>query len=134
MQANLGGQMQLLGYDAPAQIEPGQSPLPVTLHWQALAAIPLDYTVFVHLVGPDGQLVAQHDEGPWWEVSLPTSTWLPGEKVRDRHLLELPADLPPGPYRLQVGVYYWQTLERLPRLENGQPVDNFIELSEVMVN
>ena len=131
--ANLGDQLHLLGYDAPAEISPGERSLPVTLHWQAAAAIPLDYTVFVHLLGPDGQLVAQHDDGPWWEVSIPTSTWQPGETLRDRHRLELPAELPPGAYRLQTGVYYWQTLERLPLLENGQPVNNFVELGPIEV-
>jgi uncharacterized membrane protein len=129
LQANLGNQMELRGYDVS---QTGQD-LTVTLYWRALAPMPVDYTIFVHLLGPDGQLVAQHDGGPWWEVSLPTSTWQPGEELRDRHVLNLPPDLPSGTYRLQVGVYYWQTLERLPVIENGAPVNNYIELGNVKV-
>ncbi|MBN1221137.1 MAG: DUF2079 domain-containing protein [Anaerolineae bacterium] len=126
-EANFGNQMQLRGYDV-AQTGPD---LAVTLYWRALAPMPLDYTIFVHVVGPDGQLVAQHDGSPGEEVSLPTSTWQPGEELRDRHGLTLPPDLPPGTYRLQMGVYYWQTLERLPVLENGAPVDDFVELESI---
>jgi uncharacterized membrane protein len=129
LQANLGKQMELRGYDVS---QTGQE-LAVTLYWRALAPMPVDYTIFVHLLGPDGQLVAQHDGGPWWEVSIPTSTWQPGEELRDRHALDLPPDLPSGTYRLQVGVYYWQTLERLPVIENDIPVNNYIELGNVKV-
>jgi hypothetical protein len=121
--------MELRGYDVS---QTGQD-LTVTLYWRALAPMPVDYTIFVHLLGPDGQLAAQHDGGPWWEVSIPTSTWQPGEELRDRHGLSLPPDLPSGTYRLQVGVYYWQTLERLPVIENGAPVNDYVELGSVNV-
>ena len=131
--ANLGDQMQLLGYDVATPVEVGQQSLPVTLFWRATGAIPVNYTVFVHLLGPDGQLVAQHDDGPWWEVSIPTSTWQSGETLRDQHTLALPVDLAPGTYHLQIGVYYWQTLERLPVLENGEPVNNFVALGSIQV-
>jgi hypothetical protein len=56
-----------------------------------------------------------------------------GEVVRDRHPLTLPPDLPPGTYRLRTGLYYWQTLERLPVLESGEPVNNIVELGIVEI-
>jgi uncharacterized membrane protein len=127
VQANFDNKMQLLGYGA---AQAGEA-LTVTLYWQALAEMGYDYTVFVHLVDEAGNPVAQHDGQPWWEVSIPTTTWQPGERLRDRHVLALPPELAEGRYRLRVGVYYWQTLERLPVLENGQRVDNFIELGEI---
>jgi hypothetical protein len=133
LQANLDGKMELRGYAvSPATGRPGQD-LAVTLYWRALAPIDRDYTVFVHLVGSDGQPVAQHDGQPWWQVSIPTSTWQPGEELQDQHVLKLPPGLAPGIYRLQVGVYYWQTLERLPVLENGLPVNNYVELGQIAV-
>jgi hypothetical protein len=92
-----------------------------------------DYTVFVHLVGPDDQLLAQHDGQPWSKVPLPTSTWQPGEELRDEHRLSLPPDLPPGSYRLQAGAYDWQTLERLLVLENDIPINNYVEMGQVVV-
>jgi hypothetical protein len=121
--------MELQGYDVSRQ----DSNLSVTLYWQALAAMPLDYTVFVHLIGPAGQTVAQHDGQPFWEVSLPTSTWQPGEMLPDRHTLPLPPDLLPGDYRLRVGVYYWQNLERLLVVESGTVARDFVELGTVTI-
>jgi len=130
LQANLGNQLELSGYDlSPDEVQAGQ-PLAVTLYWRALAPMTLDYTVFVHLIGPDGQRAAQHDGEPWWEVGVPTSTWQPGEVVRDRHALNLPAGLAPGTYRLQVGVYYWQTQQRLPVVA-GAAAGDFVELGSV---
>ncbi|MDX1524133.1 MAG: DUF2079 domain-containing protein, partial [Anaerolineae bacterium] len=133
IEANLGDQLRLLGFDVPDQIEAGSHQLPVTLFWQASKALPVDYTIFVHLIGPDGSLIAQHDNGPWWEVPLPTSTWQPGEKLRDRHTLEIPDGLAAGTYRLQIGVYYWETLERLPVIESGTPINNFVDLGQITV-
>lgn len=130
LQANFDNKMELQGYDLSPVTEAGQD-LAVTLHWQALSPIPQNYNVFVHLVNAEGQLITQHDGEPWWELPLPTSTWQPGETLRDRHVLALPPDLPPGTYRLQVGVYYWENLERLPVLENGVPVNNFVELGNL---
>jgi hypothetical protein len=133
MQANLDGKMALRGYDLSPGVGQAGRDLDVTLYWQALAPMDRDYTVFVHLVGPDGQLVAQHDSQPWWEVSLPTSTWGPGEELRDQHQLSLPSDLAPGTYTLRVGAYYWETLERLPVVEDNAPVGDYVELGSVDV-
>ncbi|MFN2295442.1 MAG: hypothetical protein ACK2U0_13640, partial [Candidatus Promineifilaceae bacterium] len=42
-----------------------------------------------------------------------TSRWLPDEVVLDRYTLQLPADLPPGDYPLEVGLYISETGRRL---------------------
>jgi hypothetical protein len=133
LQANFGDLIALRGYQVSPKVGQAGRDLALTLYWQALAEIPLDYTVFVHVLGPDGQVAAQDDNGPWWEVPLPTSTWQPGENLRDRHTLHLPPDLPPGTYHLQIGLYYWQTLERLPVLEGDASVNNFVALGSISV-
>jgi uncharacterized membrane protein len=130
LQVNFDGKMELRGYD----VKQEGSNLSVILYWQALTAVPLDYTVFVHLVDAAGKTVAQHDGQPSWEVPLPTSTWQPGEMLQDRHLLALPPDLPSGKYRLEMGVYYWQTLARLPVVENGGVVGDVVELGSVDIH
>jgi len=131
VQANLDGKMELRGYDVSPGVSSGGDDLEVTLHWRALAPMDRDYTVFVHLVDLDGQLIAQHDSQPWWEVSLPTSTWEPGEELRDQHRLNLPTDLAPGTYSLRAGAYYWETLERLPVIENDAPVNDHVVLGNL---
>ncbi len=133
LQANLGERMALQGYDVSPRSGRAGRNLIVTLYWRAMAPMDQNYTVFVHLISPDGERVAQHDGGPWWKVPVPTSTWHSGEELQDQHTLELPPGLAPGTYRLQVGGYYWQTMERLPVMQNGIPVNDYVEVGSVTV-
>lgn len=105
----LGDQAELLGYD----LDPSDGQLRVTLYWRATAEMESSYTVFVHLLGPEGGVVAQHDGIPAGG-GYPTPLWMEGEVVADPHILDLPAGLPPGSYTLEVGMYIQETGERLP--------------------
>jgi hypothetical protein len=80
------------------------TPLTVTLVWRADAEMDTSYRVFLHLLSPDGTLVAQSDGEPasW---SRPTTGWLPGEYIIDEHVLNLPADVPADDYTLSAGLY-----------------------------
>ncbi len=92
----------------------------ITLHWNVREAPPKDYQVFVHLLGDDPEPVAQGD-GPPLMGYYPTSLWAAGETFADPHPLSLPAGLPPGQYRLLVGMYDLETMEPLPRSDGGPP-------------
>lgn len=92
----------LLAYDAAPL--PGAGELAVTLDWFALREPGENYKAFVHLVGPNGQVVAQDDRDPVGGFT-PTSRWEPGELIEDRHYVALPAGLQPGAYRLKAGLY-----------------------------
>ena len=116
LQADFGGEISLLGYSS-GTLKAGQ-PLTVTWVWQTLSETTKDYTVFVHLVDASGRILAQVDEGPR-AGAYPTSLWMKGEVVTDEHTLAVPASLPPGPYKLQVGFYLQETGERL--LVDGRP-------------
>jgi 4-amino-4-deoxy-L-arabinose transferase-like glycosyltransferase len=105
--------ISLAGYDLDTLVVKAGGSLNLTLYWEALRSMDLDYTVFIHLRDKDGQIVAQEDVQPQ-NGRAPTSLWAIGETVIDRHQIGLGADAPPGPYRLYVGVYYWGTGERLP--------------------
>lgn len=106
-EADFGGKIRLLGYDTGTPLA-GQ-PLEMTLYWQSLAELNEDYLVFVHVLDETGAIVAQVDEGPQ-QGGYPTSLWIAGEVVADRHTLNLPGNLPEGNYRLRIGFY---------RQENG---------------
>ena len=111
--ASLGAQAELVGYVlSPATVRPGET-LRLTLFWQARQWIAQDYTVFVHLLDAQGKLWGQHD-GPPQEGVLPTSAWIPGELLRDEHILTVDAQAPAGDYRLAIGLYDPATLQRLP--------------------
>ncbi len=89
----------------------------VHLRWEAAAPIDFDYSIFVHLFDANGALIAQQDGQPRAGYA-PMTTWQPGVPVDDRRLIILPENLPPGEYRLFVGLYNWMTGERL-RLADG---------------
>ena len=114
----LGDSIALIGYDleelSPASGGAGGE-LHLTLHWVSLAPLERDYTVFVHLIGPDGALAAQAD-GPPVGGDYPTSLWAPGEIVADGRLIPMEG-LPPGVYDLRVGMYLLETGERLPAFD-----------------
>lgn len=85
---------------------------PVTLRWYAAEAVPVDYTVFIHLRDGDGRLIAQAD-GPPLDGWYPTSWWTAGEWVTDEHDFTLPSETRPGEYQIVVGLYDAVTGERL---------------------
>jgi len=114
------------------KLSPGKG-LDLALVWRSHVPLKADYTVFAQLVGPDGKVWAQQDNYPQ-QNRLPTSRWLPEETVVDRYTLSLPADAPPGDYRLLAGMYDWRTGERLTvAAGHGTAADNALELAQVRV-
>ena len=107
----LGEAIALVGYDLAGRLEPGAA-VTLTLYWRAEGVPEGDYTVFVHLLDRAGEMVAQHDSPPRYG-RYPTVLWRAGDVVPDDHPLTVPADAV-GPFRLRVGLYRPDTLERLP--------------------
>jgi hypothetical protein len=107
VEADFGGQIELLGYDLQRQA----STLRVQLHWRALSAMSTDYKVFVHLFDPAAEtIVAQQDVSAGGNAH-PTTRWLAGEVVSNAIELQL-GNVPNGFYHLGVGLYHADT--RLP--------------------
>jgi uncharacterized membrane protein len=133
----LGGEVRLLGYqmapvtcDTFAGGDGERCWLELILYWQALRKMETDYTVFVHVLGPDGQIWAQRDIAPD-NGAYPTSRWRAGEMVADPARVALPPDLPDGTLVVVVGMYSLDTGQRLPVLdEQGQPVDDKVVLGQ----
>jgi len=107
-----GPSIRLRGYDV-RMADTAAGRLELTLYWQAQDMPRESYTVFVHLVGPDGTIVSQGDSLPAGG-DRPTTGWLDGEIIADRHELAVPADGPAGSLTLRVGLYRPTTGERLP--------------------
>ena len=115
-----GDQITLSGYHIDGDAQPGGK-LHLTFAWRAVSQPNRIYSVFNHLLTLDGQPVAQADGWPQEGVVL-TTQWRPGEYIEDHHLLEIPADAPPGPYLLVVGLYDAASGDRLQVSVNGQPL------------
>jgi len=117
----LGDNIRLEQVIRPQIMRAGQI-LPATFIWRAVAAPAGDYTVFLQLIAADGSLAAQHDAPPQGGYR-PTGTWTQGDSLRDQHGLALPADLPPGNYRLIAGLYNPANGQRLTTLDGADFVD-----------
>jgi hypothetical protein len=129
-QANFAEGIHLTGY----QFQVSHTSLSVVLQWQPTQPVGRAYTVFVHLVAADGRRVAQSDAQPGWVVAWRTDRWIAGQLVLDGHRLVLPADLPAGAYQVQVGLYDWQTSQRLPVLDgSGRPGADYLTLDELQL-
>jgi hypothetical protein len=118
----LGEQIELLGYNLETENwDLGFENFELTLYWRAKAVVENDYTVFVHLVDQGGKLWGQGDSVPVRGM-YPTSAWLPGQLVEDRHVVQVDPDVPPGSYRVLVGLYDPATLKRLEAVGPEGPV------------
>jgi hypothetical protein len=137
--ANFDGKMLLLDTDLPELADGSPSPLsagqklPLTLHWQALQWMEDDYTVSVQLVGPDGRLYGQTDTWPV-QGTLPTSEWVPDQRVVDPYQVTLDAGAPPGDYQVGIVVYLLGTQARLPVVDAlGAAKGDIVWLGELRV-
>jgi uncharacterized membrane protein len=87
---------------APAELPPGAT-VRLSLFWRVDQSPEQNYTVFVHALNDDAQLVAQHDSWPA-DAHRPTSVLPPGTVFRDVHYLTLPRTASDG-IVLHVGLY-----------------------------
>jgi hypothetical protein len=94
--------LEFLGYDAPSSARPGET-VPLTLYWrvkQDVAAQQLPLSLFVHLLNEQGEFAAGRDL-----LAFPTAGWRNGDVWIQQNDVPLPADLKPGQYQIELGVY-----------------------------
>lgn len=137
--ADLGGMVQLLGYDLDAQpagltntegivtVLPGAQ-LNLKLYWKALQETDTNYKVFTQVLDAQGQVVAQHDSFPALGARLTTSL-IKGEVIEDMHPISLPPTLSSGRYKLIVGLYEPRAGGRLSQPDGT----DFVSLSDIEV-
>ena len=130
MEIRVGDRIRLLGYTLGDGSVRAGNPLNLTLHWQAVDQLRNAYTVFVHIVDSNGQIVAQQDSVPG-QGTAPTSSWARGEYIGDTYQIPLRPNLASGAYQIRIGMYDATTGARLPISDaNGRPMSDFISLSE----
>jgi hypothetical protein len=73
------------------------------------ASIGGEYSAGIHLVNKAGTSVGQWDNG--------IGILQPGDPAPLSACISVPPDLPPGRYHLQMNIYNWSSLVRLPVME-----------------
>lgn len=122
---------QLLAFDLPGRVEPGE-PVALTTYWTFAGLKPdaatREISAFFHLVDAAGGIVAQSDG-----LGLPSSAWRSGDLLVRRTTLASPADQ--GETRLSavVGLYEQGSLRRLPVALSEGRADDRVVLSSVTI-
>jgi hypothetical protein len=112
--------IMLEGYEVvETQVSINQA-LVLLLYWRATSAIDRDYTIFAHLVDEQGTLLAGYDNQPR-RGAAPTSSWKLNALNVDPIILPIGPEIPLGRnYRVEVGLYYLPTMERLKISRSNQ--------------
>ncbi len=115
----------------------GGDSLHFALEWWAhdpLVKQAFDYALFVHLLNEQGEKVAQLDWQPHDDWGpRPMSSWFGATSIVDEEMLPLPADLPAGNYRLLLGVYNWQTGERLATVGDDAEAGDVVTIARFSI-
>ena len=117
-QVAFGGELALTGFALSKTTPAPGDDLEVILHWQALPDAGAAYTALLHLVAADGSGLAGVDE-PVLQALYQPDLWPRDRSLPDRHRIQIPASVPPGRYRLELGLYRPGEVES-PLLAAGQ--------------
>ena len=105
----------------------------VTLYWSTDERIDANWTSFVHVGGPDNQMVSGIDQQPM-AGAFPTEKWSPGQTVAYTIVVPIPENTPAGEYRIDVGWYQWPSLDRKAvESETLSTTNNLLTLGEFTV-
>lgn len=99
-----------------ADVTPLTSSLTLTVDWQPLQPLDFDYNLFIHGFDAQGNRIAQWDGQPQRDGQAdPMTTWSVGEIVSGAYVLTPQEGRPISDVKtLWLGLYNWQTGERLP--------------------
>jgi hypothetical protein len=117
---------EIAGYRVDGELKPGQA-FDWWIAWRIWREPPRPprrYHIFNRLVD-DGDTYLTQADGP----TIPPGAWRVGDLIMQRFRIELPAQVPPGPLWMKVGMYTYPQLENQPVLDaNGQSAGEFVTL------
>jgi hypothetical protein len=130
--ARLGSFVRVVGYKVDARRAAPGGYVELTLLWEVLASVPVDYHVFTHL--HDGEVMRGQLDGQPVCGNLPTSLWRTGQYIVDPYRIPISPDASPGAVPLTVGMYDFVTMQRLPvTASDGSIVGDNVYLTDVEI-
>jgi hypothetical protein len=113
--------LSLLGWETDrVEAKPGEM-IDLFTYWEATQPVAPPLKLFVHVTTPDGKIVAQ-----WDGLDVNIGTLDPSDVFVQRHRLELPGDLPQGPYRISLGAYHPDSGERMQAQLGDRAADSIV--------
>lgn len=115
--------VRLDGWRGPDTLPPNapSETLLYTLDWQALTRNDHYYRAFLQLQTQDYNRLAG-DDVIIWRWLFPGMLWKPNDVIPDKHVLQIPANLAPGAYRLVAGLYLFLGEPLSAKTDEGQPL------------
>ncbi len=98
-----GDKLRLIGYNLNGQIQAGQR-FGITLFWNVLEGMDTDYYTSLKLVNASYRVWGETQglgQGRW----ALTSSWPPGQVIKDVRLMDVYAGTPPGEYWLEIALF-----------------------------
>ena len=103
----------------------------VTTWWRVPGPMEKDLNFFLHLNNKEGyQAPADHVPG---DSMYPADRWKPGQIIEDRYLFQLPMNMRPGEYEVNLGAYVRSTGHRLAVTAGKQDGANRVGLGPLTV-
>jgi choline-sulfatase len=102
LDAMLGDQIQVRGYDVAPEVVPTGGEVRVTYHFAVKKRLGPEWRLFFHLEGPGG--FRNMDHVPL-EGLMPLSRWRSGQTIRDTWRIPIPPGGPRGTYTLYIGAF-----------------------------
>jgi len=102
-----GNRLSLLGYIYDQSAVPAGERWRVTTYWRVLGGSDDPLSIFVHVLDQENHVAAG-----WDGLDASPSSWRKDDLLVQVHTLDLPAEMHPGLYRVEVGLYSPVTLER----------------------
>ena len=99
----------------------------IVLWWRTLGRADQDYSVFVHLLDAQGEMISQFDKLPLSDF-YPMRVWPSNVDQRDAYPLQVPKDADLEGAWLAIGLYDRRTGQRLPVSQDDVPVGDLIRI------
>ena len=113
--------LDLLGWSIDQDTAQRGVPIDLFTYWEMSQPVTAPLKIFVHLTAPDGKIVAQ-----WDGLDVKVDSLKPQDIFVQRHRLDVPADLPVGPYRISIGAYHPDSGARLKADLDGRSIDSIV--------
>jgi hypothetical protein len=97
---SFAGRVDLLGYEVLNETSAPGDVITILTYWRAAGPGPAAGITFLHLLDPEGAVVAGYDG-----FGAPPNRWRAGDVVVQVHRFVLPGDLAPGTYPIELGWY-----------------------------